>query len=93
MKTINLTFEKSETGLAGFPYGKSVYDNQVKENIDFETTTTIVFPEQIKKVASSFVQGFFAEIIENIGYKELKNHIIINSTNEGLVESIWKRVM
>ena len=55
MKTINLQFPKSETRLAGFPYGEAVYNEQVKDIITFEDKIEIVFPNQIEKVASSFV--------------------------------------
>ena len=57
--TIEIKVEKSLSGLAGYDYGKKIYNEQVKEKIDISKNITIIFPEHIKRVASSFVQGFF----------------------------------
>ena len=85
MTTINLEFPKSETRLAGFPYGENVYQSQAKE-------LTIIFPDQIEKVASSFVQGFFANIVMEIGYKGIEKNVIIKTKNENLTSSIRKNI-
>lgn len=92
MTTIYLKFPKSETSLAGFPYGDDVYQNQVKENISFEGDITIIFPDQIEKVASSFVQGFFANIVMAIGYKGIEKNVKIISKNDKLTASIRKNI-
>lgn len=92
MTKINLEFPKSETGLAGFPYGEAVYNEQVKNKISFEDEIEIVFPEQIEKVASSFVQGFFAAIIAVIGYKGIEEKVIITSKSDKLTASIRKNI-
>ncbi len=92
MKKIELKFEKSDTRLAGFPYGRAVYDQQVKNIIDYNSETTIVFPVQIEKVASSFVQGFFADIIKKIGYAGLERQIKIVAGTPELVNSIKKNI-
>lgn len=92
MTTINLNFPKSETRLAGFPYGEEVYKTQAQNNISFEEQITIVFPDQIEKVASSFVQGFFANLVMNIGYKGIERNIIIKTKSEALTTSIRKNI-
>lgn len=92
MTTINLEFPKSETRLAGFPYGENVYQNQAKEKISFDGEITIVFPNQIEKVASSFVQGFFANIVMAIGYKGIEKNVIIKSKSDTLTSSIRKNI-
>jgi len=92
MKTINLQFPKSETRLAGFPYGEAVYNEQVKDIITFEDKIEIVFPNQIEKVASSFVQGFFAAIVAVIGYKGVEEQVIITSRSDNLTLSIRKNI-
>lgn len=92
MTTIYLEFPKSETGLAGFPYGETVYNEQVKDKISFEDKIEIVFPEHIEKVASSFVQGFFAAIVAAIGYKGVEDQVIITSQSEKLTASILKNI-
>lgn len=89
MNKIFLEFEKSDTRLAGFPYGKSVYEKQVREKIvNFNESVEIIFPEQIEKVASSFVQGFFSEMICNMGYKGIEKNVIITTCSQELTNSI-----
>lgn len=92
MKTIVLNFPKSETRLAGFPYGEKVYEEQVQKIISFDEKITIIFPEQIEKVASSFVQGFFANIVMAIGYKGIEKNVIIESKSDKLTASIRKKI-
>ena len=64
MKVVKLIFDKSQTRLAGFSYGETTYREQVKpiyDKINDENEQVkLVFPNQIEKVASSFVQGFFS---------------------------------
>ena len=92
MTKINLEFPKSETRLAGFPYGEAVYNEQVKDKISFDGEIEIVFPNQIEKVASSFVQGFFAAIVAAIGYKGVEQQINITSRSDSLTSSIRKNI-
>lgn len=92
MKIIKLEFDKSETRLAGFPYGEATYKKQVREEVEiFESEhekIKIVFPIQIEKVASSFVQGFFSELINTIGYEKIEEIFVIESSNESLTRKI-----
>lgn len=92
MIEIKLEFPKSETRLAGFPYGETVYKQQVANDIKFDDKITIVFPDQIEKIASSFVQGFFAAIVDAIGYKGIDDKVTIKSRNEALTASIRKNI-
>lgn len=88
MTTINLTFEKATTRLAGNPYGKAEFEKQVKNLINYQGVNTVVFPVQIEKVASSFTQGFFAEVIEKVGYAGFDNVIKIVAKDEKLADAI-----
>ena len=81
---IELVFDKATTRIGGFPLGEEIYRQQVKDRIDFHNKNIIVFPKQIIKVASSFTQGFFKEIIDKIGYEGVEKLISIQSTTEGL---------
>ena len=92
MMKISLEFPKSETRLAGFPYGETVYKEQVKNIISFDGDIEIIFPNQIEKVASSFVQGFFSGIVAVIGYKGVEEQIKIVSRNDNLTASIRKNM-
>ena len=78
MKTINLKFKNTITSLAGNLYGKSVFDNQCQD-MDFSSEYDIVFPDQIKRIATSFIQGFFHDIIKNIGIIGISEKINISS--------------
>lgn len=77
MNRIELQFGKAVTRLAGNEYGRKIYNEQVKDKIDFSTKTQIVFPDQIISIASSFIQGFFDEIIANIGFMGVGEQVII----------------
>ena len=83
-----LDFDKTVTMLAGYDYGYEVYNEQVKGKIDVYSNFTIVFPDQIKHIASSFSQGFFKEIAEEIGIVGIEDRLIIISPNEDLKKQI-----
>jgi hypothetical protein len=90
MKKIVLNLPKDAVGIAGYPYGQEIYKTQVKPLIsDVHDKVEIIFPDQVKLVASSFIQGFFSELIQKIGYVALKDNITIISSNAGLVDKIW----
>lgn len=88
MERFELEFNKAETSLAGFPYGRAIYEHQVKDKINLSEKTEIVFPAQIERVASSFVQGFFADLVEKIGYIGIEKNITIRASSEKLAKTI-----
>lgn len=92
MNTIQLHFGKTITRLAGNEYGRQVYEEQVKDIIDFSTETQIVFPSQIISMASSFVQGFFDEIIANIGILGVGKQIVVIAPGINVEEKIIKNL-
>lgn len=95
MKTVELIFEKSQTRLAGFPYGETTYKDQVKsvyDGVANNEVIKVVFPNQIEKVASSFVQGFFAELINTIGYEKIEERFLIESSSEKLTAKIRENI-
>lgn len=96
MKVIQLEFIKCETRLAGFPYGEATFNEQVKNKIqdsDFvDGGIKIVFPNQIEKVASSFVQGFFSELINTMGYSEIERCFLIETNDEKLTKRIKENI-
>lgn len=85
---IELQFDKCTTRLAGNPYGKTVFKQQVEEKIKYDCQNIITFPDAIEKVASSFVQGFFAEVIERVGYSGFDDVVIIKAGNRELEKNI-----
>ena len=83
MKKIALTFQKDLTKLVGNSFGRKTYENQIKGNVDFEEKVTIEIPSRINRISSSFVQGFFDEIIQTIGVNGVKEKFtFISSINE-----------
>lgn len=87
---IRLCFDKKTTRLAGNPYGRSVFGEQVEDKINYDTINIIIFPENIEKVASSFVQGFFSSVVETVGYAGFDKVVLIKARSEQLAEDIRK---
>lgn len=87
-----LKFEKSMTCIAGYEYGEQVFSEQIKGDISYDKKITIVFPERIVRVASSFVQGLFKEIIDNIGYEGIEENVEIITGDEKLTKQIRSRI-
>lgn len=92
MNRIELQFGKAVTRLAGNEYGRKIYNEQVKDKIDFSTKTQIVFPDQIISIASSFIQGFFDEIIANIGFMGVGEQVIVIAPRINVEEKIIKNL-
>ena len=90
--SVSLVFNKTITKLAGFPYGESVYETQIKDKVDLFQPCKIVFPSNIERVASSFVQGLFSEILKAIGYQGVENNIEIETANKELTADIWDKL-
>ncbi|TPR19948.1 hypothetical protein DY138_00495 [Apilactobacillus timberlakei] len=91
-KKIKINIDNTLTGLAGFPYGKEIFDNQVKNKLeenDYKYGFEIIFPEQIKRVASSFSQGFFSYLIDKIGYYNVIKVVKIKTSSSSLSKSIF----
>lgn len=88
-KIFKLKFDSNITRLAGNPYGREEYDKQLRGKIDFNNVSVIVFPKEIENIASSFVQGFFADIVDNLGFGEVKTKIEIQA-NEKVKEKVQR---
>lgn len=91
-KVIRLEFDKTVTRLAGYPYGKQVYETQVGNTIDFTQGVQIEFPEQIVSIASSFVQGFFDEIVKKVGILGVGKQVIVVAPSIDVEEKIIKNL-
>lgn len=85
---IELKFEKADTRIGGFPHGEAIFENQVKDKIDYSKKNVIIFPDQIIKVASSFTQGFFSELVKEIGYEGIDQKIELRASSEKLISDI-----
>ena len=93
-QTIQLEFNMTITRLAGYDYGKSVYENQVRDKINYTSPIIrLVFPNRIVKIASSFVQGLFKGIVEQIGLDEIGKKVIVQAASPQLEESIMSNLL
>ena len=92
MNKIALSFSKSLSNLAGYEFGLSTFKEQVKGNIDLRKEFFIEFPPEIKGVASSFVQGFFEEIVEEIGLLATEQRAKIISLNSNIQENLLRKL-
>lgn len=66
MKVIELNIEKEFTHIAGYEYGESIYNEQVKPFFNGSDRLEIRFPNHIKGVAISFVQGFISGMLMSV---------------------------
>lgn len=82
MKEIVLTVPKEyTTNLYGKELGLEIYENQLKNNIDLKSGTKPIFPKEIKRLSSSFIQALAKNIANEIGYTELPKRIHISDPN------------
>ena len=88
MKCIYLVFPEGKTRLVGYNYGKNIYNMQLKGEISPDEITYIVFPEQIEKVSSSFLEGLFEDIFNQFGYKVAGDKVRVETKNESLKNSM-----
>lgn len=87
-----LEFSKTITNLAGYDFGLKIFDEQVFGKIDLNQKYEIIFPSEIKGVASSFVQGFFSKIVDEIGLATTEERTIITASNDKLAASILSKL-
>ena len=77
---IKLNIRRDITKLAGNNYGKVIYQTQVRDNINLDEEVVFIIPEQIDRAASSFVQGFFDDIIKRNGIEGIKTRITFQTS-------------
>lgn len=75
MNVITLTFEKTLSSIAGYELGEEIYNTQVKALYKPGEENIIVFPNQIERIAISFIQGFIAGLIDKVGYTNMLNEV------------------
>lgn len=93
MKTIDLKFNKSLIALAGNPFGRNTFKDQVAPHLEGENEFCIVFPNQIEMIASSFVQGFFAHWLQEYGVDGVFQHVQIKAKNDDVVKRICENLI
>lgn len=83
-----LKVDKTFSRLSGNRFGRSVFEEQVKDTISYMDKIIIIFPDFIKKVGVSFIQGFFEEMISTLGINEFENNVDIKSNTIPNLKSI-----
>lgn len=89
---IELNFDKMIVGLAGNDFGYEEYKKQIKDEFDYKSKNIIVFPDNIKKVAISFIQGMFRDILEKIDKNNIEEYVTIISSSEQLTNKIISNI-
>ncbi len=88
-----LKFKEDIIALAGFEYGEQTFECQIKGKIDYDKDFYIEFPDNIRIVASSFVQGLFFNIVKEIGFTATEERVRIISQSERLSKRIKEKLI
>lgn len=91
-KQIELIFNKTYSGIAGRAYGQEVYREQVESARGDAERLILVFPDHIKRVAASFIQGFFSELKSELGVQGTRDYVEIKASTDELAEKISNRI-
>lgn len=75
-----LKIDKALTKLSGFELGKELFDEQLKDIINYENNITIIIPDRVDLIASSFIQGFFEDVVNKIGISGIEEKVRIISS-------------
>lgn len=86
----------SLSDLSGKLYGRKLYHEQIKKNINWCEDLTVEFPSAVEAVSISFVQGIMAAYIDDIPSElkvqdkreYFKQHCRLVSNNEMIQESL-----
>ncbi len=92
MKKINLEIRKDLINLAGNSLGIRIYNEQIKDKIDYSDKTILVLPDRINRISSSFIQGLFEGIIENIGIVSIPEKISVECKIPNIMEFILENL-
>ena len=82
---IKLTFDKYITNLSGNIFGKNTFTEQADGKFTMGENVCFVFPANIEEIASSFIQGFFAGMVKNLGINKTEEVVEIKA--EGIEDA------
>ena len=78
---ILLTFDADLLALWGEDFGKEIWKTQIEPYND-QKTITLVFPQEISCVATSFGRGLLGDEIKKLGINAVKRKYTIQSLNK-----------
>lgn len=85
---LKLQFDDELIDLGGHLFGMHIWETQVKQYQD-QPHITLVFPEQISCVTTSFVRGLLDAEIKKLGINAVKRKYIIQSKRNGFDKQFW----
>lgn len=85
---ILLTFDKDLLALWGENFGKEIWKTQIESYSDQEHLT-LVFPEQISCVTTSFGRGLLNNEINKYGLNAVKRKYTIQSQKKDFEKQFW----
>ena len=86
---ILLTFDTDLLALWGEDFGKEIWETQIEPYCD-QNSITLVFPEQISCVATSFGRGLLGGEINKLGINAVKRKYTIQSLNKDCQQQFSK---
>lgn len=92
MIKINLTFPKNINRLTGNPFGQKIFNQQAKSKITYSEKVEIVFPDQIIMISSSFIRGFFSEMIATVGLVEVEKMVTVIAAGIDVNKIVWNNL-
>lgn len=85
---ILLTFDTDLLALWGEDFGKEIWKTQIEPYSD-QNSITLVFPEQISCVATSFGRGLLGNEISKLGINAVKRKYTIQSSKNDFEKQFW----
>ena len=85
---ILLTFDKDLLALWGKNFGKEIWKTQIEPYSD-QKSITLVFPQEISCVATSFGRGLLGNEIKKLGINAVKRKYTIQSQKKDFEKQFW----
>lgn len=91
MNKITLKIDEKERGiLVGQHNGIKLFQEQVYEKFNWDSTNEIIIPESIKWISLSFIDGFCLPVYERIGKENIRKHMHFSSRNSFVLSQICR---
>lgn len=85
---LKLKFDDQLIALGGHLFGMNIWETQVKQHQD-QPQITLVFPEQISCVTTSFGRGLLYAEIKKLGMNSVKKKYTIQSKRKDFDKQFW----
>lgn len=86
-------FVNDKTALAGFELGQEMYKMQIQKKVNLSSDIYITIPKKVRRISSSFIQGFSKEMIQELGYDGFKKTVHILCSTPGIVDCFYTNLM